>query len=219
MKCPNCNETKHEAGAKFCHVCGAKLPEQKKYVYGDLAFTERLKPRQETKHIVITHSQILKPHTIDYIHRLHQKKRGWAGVAYHYFVDKDGDVFIGRPVDTIGAFSKEYNKDSICVCFEGDFTKETLTDKQFDGDARILLMFLEYFYSYSLLFLDELQGYNGSPIRGFRKDFVRKSLASSLEGFEHEREIMFGKAEAATFYDWIDEQLTNFGIPHEQYSY
>lgn len=25
MKCPNCNETDHEDGAKFCHVCGAKL--------------------------------------------------------------------------------------------------------------------------------------------------------------------------------------------------
>ncbi len=27
MKCPNCNETKHEAGAKFCHVCGTELVE------------------------------------------------------------------------------------------------------------------------------------------------------------------------------------------------
>lgn len=25
MKCPNCNATDHEEGAKFCHVCGAKL--------------------------------------------------------------------------------------------------------------------------------------------------------------------------------------------------
>lgn len=25
MKCPNCNETKHEPTAKFCHVCGVKL--------------------------------------------------------------------------------------------------------------------------------------------------------------------------------------------------
>lgn len=26
MKCPHCNETDHEPTAKFCHVCGAKLP-------------------------------------------------------------------------------------------------------------------------------------------------------------------------------------------------
>ena len=25
MKCPNCNETEHEPGAKFCHVCGCQL--------------------------------------------------------------------------------------------------------------------------------------------------------------------------------------------------
>ena len=25
MKCPNCNETDHEPGAKYCHVCGALL--------------------------------------------------------------------------------------------------------------------------------------------------------------------------------------------------
>lgn len=25
MKCPKCNETDHPNGAKFCHVCGAKL--------------------------------------------------------------------------------------------------------------------------------------------------------------------------------------------------
>ena len=25
MKCPNCNATDHELGARFCHVCGASL--------------------------------------------------------------------------------------------------------------------------------------------------------------------------------------------------
>lgn len=25
MKCPNCNTTYHEDGAKFCHVCGTRL--------------------------------------------------------------------------------------------------------------------------------------------------------------------------------------------------
>ncbi len=30
MKCPNCNETNHEEGAKFCHVCGCPLNDSTK---------------------------------------------------------------------------------------------------------------------------------------------------------------------------------------------
>ncbi len=36
MICPNCNETEHEPNAKFCHVCGAELPDAITLYYGDI---------------------------------------------------------------------------------------------------------------------------------------------------------------------------------------
>ncbi len=34
MKCPNCNATEHEVGARFCHVCGATLIENSQSFHG-----------------------------------------------------------------------------------------------------------------------------------------------------------------------------------------
>ena len=36
MKCPRCNETYHEEGARFCHICGTPLiNDNGKTVYGE----------------------------------------------------------------------------------------------------------------------------------------------------------------------------------------
>ena len=55
---------------------------------------------------------------------------GWTGIGYHFFVRKDGTVYRGRPEDTVGAHAGNNNYDSLGVCFEGSFDRETMPDAQ-----------------------------------------------------------------------------------------
>ncbi len=43
------------------------------------------------------------------------KSKGWNGVGYHLFVDKEGKVFQGRPYSLEGAHTIGYNTSSIAI--------------------------------------------------------------------------------------------------------
>ena len=105
----------------------------------NLQFKEKLQFRAEhgTKYIVIHHSEVSTPHTVEDIHRWHQK-RGWAGIGYHYVISKDGEIYEGRPSNTVGARVKGHNAESIGVCFEGNFNKEKMKEKQLNASIMLL---------------------------------------------------------------------------------
>lgn len=103
----------------------------------NLAFSESLVTRTKTSLIVLHHSEVTSPHTVYDVHKWHQKK-GWAGIGYHYFISKDGNIYEGRPLDTVGAHTYGYNKESIGVCFEGNFNKEKVSDLQIDASIMLL---------------------------------------------------------------------------------
>lgn len=52
---------------------------------------------------------------VDAMHR----QRGWKGIGYHYLVGLDGEIWQGRPVETIGAHTEGHNANSIGVCYVG----------------------------------------------------------------------------------------------------
>lgn len=62
--------------------------------------------------------------TPEAIHSYH-KGKGWAGIAYHYYVRKDGTVYEGRPEEWKGGHTTGYNNE-LGICFEGDFEKEQM---------------------------------------------------------------------------------------------
>ena len=51
--------------------------------------------------------------------------RGWDYIGYHYFIQKDGNLQIGRPISKAGAHCYGQNKHSIGICLagNGDFTE------------------------------------------------------------------------------------------------
>ena len=109
----------------------------------NLKFREELKKRPETKYIILHHvKETGRRYDINEIHQWHLKRETngekWAGFGYHFYVDKDGEIFIGRPVDTIGSHTLNYNSVSVGICFEGDFNVERMTEKQLD--AAVLLI-------------------------------------------------------------------------------
>ena len=178
----------------------------------NLRFNEELKPRAFTDYIILHHSGVKARHTAKDIHQWH-KNKGWAGIGYHYFIDKEGNIFECRPRDTVGAHAKGYNENSIGVCFEGDFNKETMTDAQCSDEVIRFLFFLGLTYPESqFAFCDELKKHPMPTIKGFQKDELWKKYGIFYDGFHSERSRVFGEEWAQPFYDWWDDQLIEFGL-------
>lgn len=47
------------------------------------------------------------------------KQRGWHCIGYHYVIDLDGTIELGRPCANAGAHCYGYNKHSIGICYIG----------------------------------------------------------------------------------------------------
>src|SRR5688572_3246568 len=54
-------------------------------------------------------------HTIDGWHRA----RGWRKIGYHYVIEVDGTVEIGRELEEIGAHVEGFNSRTIGICMVG----------------------------------------------------------------------------------------------------
>lgn len=85
-------------------------------------WAHELSARQVTNLIILHHAAV-KSCTADDVHRWHLN-RGWAGIGYHFFVDKDGSVVRGRPLWAVGAHAEGCNWRSVGICFEGDYQQE-----------------------------------------------------------------------------------------------
>lgn len=92
-------------------------------------FDHSLIKRQKSPVLIILHHSGTKVDTPQKIHKAH-KRRGFSGIGYHYVVDKEGNVFVGRPIDKIGAHCKHNNKYSVGICLIGDFRYEQPTEEQ-----------------------------------------------------------------------------------------
>ena len=135
-----------------------------------LEFREKLSLRSETKYIILHHTKVEGRHDVREIHQWHLNRetnsKKWAGIAYHYSVDKDGKIFVGRPRNTIGAHTLDYNSVSVGVCFEGDFNVEKMSEEQLEASVMLI----------SVLSL----GYHNATIRG-HKDFNSKETCPGVK--------------------------------------
>ena len=93
-----------------------------------LKFTSDMTMNNDPKYIIIHHAASSRC-TIEDIHSWHLAK-GWAGCGYHFFVNKAGKIFEGRPIKANGAHTVGQNTKSIGICLEGDFTKEKPSKEQ-----------------------------------------------------------------------------------------
>ena len=55
---------------------------------------------------------------IEWLRELHLAK-GWSDIGYHFFIDKKGHIFDGRPITKSGAHCTGQNLRSIGVCLSG----------------------------------------------------------------------------------------------------
>jgi N-acetyl-anhydromuramyl-L-alanine amidase AmpD len=93
--------------------------------------------RTETKYLVL-HHEAASGSTAQEIHNYHLRN-GWAGIGYHYYIRKDGSIYRGRPEDTVGAHTEDYNSVSIGICFEGNYeTEPTMPEAQFKAGQALI---------------------------------------------------------------------------------
>jgi N-acetylmuramoyl-L-alanine amidase len=73
--------------------------------------------------------------------RIWHKARGWSDVGYHYVINLDGTVGIGRPIARIGAHVSGHNHDSIGVCYIGGVRNgkpsDTMNAFQYESALRL----------------------------------------------------------------------------------
>ncbi|MBQ8009869.1 MAG: N-acetylmuramoyl-L-alanine amidase [Bacteroidaceae bacterium] len=61
--------------------------------------------------------------TFDDCKRDHTQNRKYKDIGYHFYIELDGKMTEGRPIETIGAHCLNHNKHSIGICLEGGLDK------------------------------------------------------------------------------------------------
>lgn len=85
--------------------------------------------RKKTTAIVVHHSAH-KTWNVYEIHEYHKNTKKWSGIGYHFFVDKEGSIYRGRPENNVGAHCFNHNNYTIGICVQGDYMTESMPEKQ-----------------------------------------------------------------------------------------
>lgn len=120
--------------------------------------------RSRTTRIILHHAAAKTASASD-IHRWH-KQRGWSGAGYHFLVRKDGSVYRLRPEKYVGAHASGSNSDSLGICFEGDFEKETMGTTQKNA-GKELVAYLKKRYGISKVQRHKDVGSTSCPGKNF----------------------------------------------------
>lgn len=91
----------------------------------ELKFRNGMVERTTTELIVIHHTASKTDLTVQEIHQLHlNQSENWKGIGYHYYINKKGIIYRGRPEKYSGSHALDYNSVSIGICLSGNFEEE-----------------------------------------------------------------------------------------------
>jgi N-acetylmuramoyl-L-alanine amidase len=54
-------------------------------------------------------------------------ERGFLAIGYHFVISPTGRIFVGRPIDRMGAHVEGHNRGTVGICLMGDFEQERPT--------------------------------------------------------------------------------------------
>jgi N-acetylmuramoyl-L-alanine amidase len=121
----------------------------------------------EIKYLIVHHSAVSRDKNseqFDAINNYH-KSRGWGAIGYHFLIEPDGKIRIGRIETQSGAHCIGHNYDSLGICLSGNFDIEKPTKKQ-ERSLKILL-------------IDSLEVYPKAQIK-YHRDFANKTCPGKL---------------------------------------
>ena len=58
-------------------------------------------------------------YTVDMLRDDHNARFHNKGIGYHYYIERDGQVYQTRPEEEVGMHALHYNANSIGICYEG----------------------------------------------------------------------------------------------------
>lgn len=102
----------------------------------NLSFHGSLSRRSATRRIILHHAEA-STCSPQQVHKWHLNN-GWSGAGYHFLVRKDGSVYSLRPEWAVGAHASGSNGDSIGICFEGNFMRETMGQAQIEAGRQLV---------------------------------------------------------------------------------
>lgn len=96
---------------------------------------------REVSRIIVHHSASSRLHTtLEEIARWHTtpapKGRGFRAIGYHFVIESEGKVRVGRPLPEVGAHALHSNHDSVGICVVGNNVGPAVdhwTDAQVDS--------------------------------------------------------------------------------------
>lgn len=99
-----------------------------------------MQTRKSTKEIII-HCAATYPSmkvNAEVIDRWH-KEKGWLGIGYHYVIDREGTIEIGRAEGVPGAHARGHNSTSIGICLAGGLSEDGSAADNFTAKQMLML--------------------------------------------------------------------------------
>lgn len=191
-----------------------------------------LSSRPRTDFIVLHHAaaETCSAAQVDSWH----KSNGWSGIGYHFFVRRDGTIYRGRPLWSMGAHVSGMNNCSIGICAEGDYDKERTMPAAQMAAIKELLRDLKSDYPNAKIVghkeigssdcpgryypLDELKNnyMNGEGLTMAQYEELKQLIAAQNELIEKQnKEIAAIKAAigGTMIYNYIDENMPDWAAP------
>lgn len=137
-----------------------------------------LSNRSRTTRIILHHAAKVTCSVQD-IQRWHLAN-GWAGIGYHFFVRKDGNIYRGRPENTVGAHVTGANADSIGICFEGNYEAEASMPQAQVTAGKELVAYLKNKYRINTVKAHRDVGASSCPGRHFPFNEIAGAVASNV---------------------------------------
>lgn len=122
-------------------IARAKWNDYRDEIYGNSYTWSWERPTSQLQGILIHHSVTKHEATPDDIGLLH-KARGWAGVGYHFIINKAGIVYYVGDISTARAHVLNKNEKFLGICLIGDFTKHLPSDDQIISAHDLVKFFL-----------------------------------------------------------------------------
>ena len=100
---------------------------------------------------IVLHCDGLKPNEHNSVKKIddYHRSKGWKGIGYHFWVNRQGEVFTGRRLEEAGAHVVGHNKYSIGICYEGGLNSAGVAaDTRTPEQVRALRELVEWMHAY-----------------------------------------------------------------------
>lgn len=199
-----------------------------KIIETDWSWKTALSKRTRTDYIVLHHAEASEC-TAEQIDSWH-KGNGWSGIGYHFFVRKDGSVYRGRPLDSMGAHVQGMNSCSVGICAEGAYSREYMPDIQKRAIAELIDYLKTNYYPDSIVVGHREVGSSDCPGKNYPLEELKRYseiLNNGSEGLtmtqyeELKAEISALKTSIDTLnskmiYNYMDENMPEWARPTVQ---